>query len=197
MRPAEFLTSLAALLPRVEITDGQARAFAVDAGFDETQRLVTKAGATGKVLLIGNGGSAAMASHIAVDLWKNAGLRALAFNDASLLTCVGNDYGYEAVFEKPVAMFAEPADVVIAISSSGRSENVHRGVRAARERGCSVVTLSGFREDNPLRTLGDINFWVPSSSYGEVEVAHLAICHGLVDSIVAHRGLTIVAPGTR
>lgn len=195
-RPEAFLTSLASLLSRIEVTDGSGRAYELDAAFDAAVRFITKASAAGKLVLIGNGGSAAMASHIAVDLWKNAGLRALAFNDASLLTCVSNDFGYEAVFEKPITMFADAADLVIALSSSGRSQNIRRGVAAARERGCRVLTLSGFRADNPLRSLGDLNFWVPSSSYGEVEVTHLAICHGLVDSIIQERGLRIVAPGT-
>jgi D-sedoheptulose 7-phosphate isomerase len=136
-----------------------------------------------KAILIGNGGSASIANHIAVDLWKNGGVRAISFSDSSLLTCVGNDFGYPFVFEKPVSMFADEGDVLIAISSSGRSENILRGVEAARGRGCSVFTMSGFDENNPLRSMGDTNYYVPSDSYGFVEITHLALCHCISDIV--------------
>lgn len=136
------------------------------------------------VYFIGNGGSAAISSHMAVDFWKNGGIKALAFSDGPLLTCVSNDYGYQHVFEKPVEMFAKDGDILFAISSSGRSENILLGVQAAREKGCAVITLSGFDNDNPLSFAGDINFYVPSSSYGTVEVLHHSICHCIFDSIL-------------
>ena len=113
--------------------------------------------------------------------------RAVAFNDPSLLTCVSNDFGYAHVFEKPIEMFADAGDVLIAISSSGKSENIVRGVEAARRTGCRIITLSGFRPDNPLRRLGELNFWVPTDSYGHVEITHLALCHAVVDAIMAGR----------
>ena len=141
----------------------------------------------GKVFLIGNGGSASIASHIAVDFWKNGGVQAMAFNDSSLLTCVGNDYGYPFVFEKPLEMFARKGDVLIAISSSGKSENILRGAASASRRGIHVITCSGFRVDNPLRTAGEWNFYVPSDSYGHTEILHLSICHAIVDEIIARQ----------
>lgn len=140
-----------------------------------------------KVIFVGNGGSAAIASHQAVDFWKNGGVRAIAFNDASLLTCISNDFGYEQVFDRPLAMFADEGDLLIAISSSGRSPNILRAVEQARVRGCRVVTLSGFRADNPLRGRGDVNFYVPSESYGDVEISHLMICHHLADQLMAQK----------
>jgi D-sedoheptulose 7-phosphate isomerase len=145
----------------------------------------TQAG--GKLMFIGNGASAAISSHMATDFWKTGGMRAMAFNDSSGLTCIGNDYGYQHLFEKPVEMFGDPGDVLVAISSSGRSENILRAVGAARNRKCQVLTLSGFAPDNPLRTLGDGNFYVPVQSYGQVEVLHHSICHCLLDTIVATR----------
>jgi D-sedoheptulose 7-phosphate isomerase len=141
-----------------------------------------------KLMFVGNGGSAGTASHMAVDAWKNGGLRATAFNDASLLTCLANDYGYEHVFEKTIAMMAQPGDLLLTLSASGRSPNILRAVAAARERACAVVTLSGFTPDNPLRALGDLNFYVPSGAYGFVEMTHLAICHCLVDFATAAQG---------
>jgi len=124
---------------------------------------------------------------MATDFWKNAGIKALSFNDSSLLTCISNDYGYPHVFEKPIEMFIEPQDVLIAISSSGQSENILRGVFAAKEQGAGVLTFSGFKPDNPLRKLGEINFYVPIEHYGYVEVVHLALCHCLADMIIENR----------
>jgi len=140
-----------------------------------------------KIMFIGNGASAAISSHMATDYWKNGGLRAVAFNDSSLLTCISNDYGYIHVFEKPIEMFADEGDILFAISSSGKSENILRGVAAARNRNCKVVTFSGFAEDNPLRGMGDYNFYVPSGGYGPVEILHLAICHCIIDVILISR----------
>lgn len=136
-----------------------------------------------KMMFIGNGASAAIASHMATDFWKTNGIRAVAFNDPAGLTCISNDYGYPHVFEKPIEMFADPGDVLIAISSSGQSENILKGAVAAREKGAAVVTLSGFDADNHLSRLGDINFYVPSHNYGFVEIVHHAICHSLIDVI--------------
>ena len=186
MTPAvsAYFRSLADVLLQVEATDASGAPLSLEQGLTGAVRLVTRQTAAGrKIIFIGNGGSAAAASHLAVDYWKNGGMRALAFNDASLLTCISNDFGYPQVFEKPIEMFADAGDVLIAISSSGRSENVHRGVAAARARQCQVVTLSGFAPDNPLRRLGDLNFFVPAHTYGPVEIAHLAVCHAIVDYI--------------
>lgn len=140
-----------------------------------------------KVLFIGNGGSAAIASHMAIDFWKNGKMPAMAFNDSSLLTCISNDFGYQHVFEKPIEMFAGTGDVLFAISSSGKSENILRGVEAARTKGCKVVTLSGFKEDNPLRGMGDLNLFVSSMEYGQVEVVHQYICHWILDILIVSK----------
>lgn len=139
----------------------------------------------GKLLFVGNGASASISSHMAADFWKNGGIRAMAFNDAALLTCVSNDFGYAKVFEKPIQMFADPGDILIAISSSGKSENIIRAARMAHKKDCRIITLSGFNKRNPLGSLGDINFYVPSSVYGQVEVVHHSICHCILDTIVS------------
>jgi D-sedoheptulose 7-phosphate isomerase len=157
-------------------------------GVEAVAKLVVARSQAGKKLMfIGNGASASIASHMSTDYWKNGGIRAVAFNDSSLLTCIGNDYGYKHVFEKPIEMFADEGDVLFAVSSSGKSENILRGVEAARSRRCAVVTYSGFKEDNPLRSLGDYNFYVPSPGYGPVEILHLSICHCIIDVIIENR----------
>ena len=140
-----------------------------------------------KLIFIGNGGSAAIASHLALDFWKNGGIRATAFNDAALLTCVSNDYGYAYSFEKPIGMFVDKGDLLVAISSSGQSENILNGVKAARKKGCKVITLSGFKPENPLSRSGKINFYVSSNSYGQVEVIHHSLCHCILDMIMERK----------
>jgi D-sedoheptulose 7-phosphate isomerase len=78
-------------------------------------------------------------------------------------------------------MHARPGDVLIAISSSGKSRSITNSVGAARAARCRIVTMSGFESDNPLRTMGDLNAYVPNSEYGFVEIAHLSLCHAIVD----------------
>ncbi len=138
-----------------------------------------------KVIFIGNGASAAIASHMAADYSKNGKIPAITFNDSALLTCVSNDCGYQNVFKKPIELFAEQGDVLIAISSSGKSENIINGAEAAKSKGCKVITLSGFSADNPLSKLGDINFYVPSDKYSHVEIIHHSICHYMLDIIMS------------
>jgi D-sedoheptulose 7-phosphate isomerase len=181
----EYYEEMARLVGAVSVTDGKKGSFGLGPGVEEAGSLILeRIGAGAKLIFIGNGGSAAICSHMAIDFWKNAGMRALVFNDGPQLTCLGNDYGYEHVFEKPVGMFADEGDILVAISSSGRSENIHLGVEAARSKGSGVITLSGFREDNLLRSMGDINFYVSSGQYGHVEVIHHSICHCILDFIM-------------
>ena len=154
------------------------------------QTILSQSMAGKKLMFIGNGASAAISSHMATDYWKNGGVRSVTFNDSSLLTCISNDYGYKHVFEKPIEMFADAGDILIAISSSGKSENIKRGVQAAISAKCQVVTFSGFQNDNPLRAMGDYNFFVPSPSYGPVEIIHLTVCHCICDAIIQEKTKT-------
>ena len=174
------------VVSHMEVTDRFGNTMPLVTG---TEQLLTKLRETkmrgAKALFIGNGGSAAIASHQAADFWKTGQLRALAFNDPCLLTSVSNDCGYPEVFATPIAMFADPGDLLIAISSSGASENILRGAIASRRKQCFVVTLSGFAPDNPLRTHGDLNFYVPAEEYGLVELSHLMLCHYLLDRFMA------------
>jgi D-sedoheptulose 7-phosphate isomerase len=141
-------------------------------------RAAHKAG--GKAIFIGNGGSAAIASHMAVDYSKNKGVRAVALNDAAMLTMLANDYGYEQVFAKQLEYHGRKADVAVIVSSSGRSLNIIAAADAARE--CelrNVATFSGMNPHNKLRVKGDLNFYVPCTDYGLVELAHLALLHSV------------------
>lgn len=136
-----------------------------------------------KIALIGNGGSAAIASHYAQDFTKCAGLRAINFNDPALLTMLGNDFSFEDTFARAVEMYTDPNDVLIAISGSGNSPNILNAVTAARNRGLKTITLSGFSGDNKLRLLGDVNMHVPVSTYGTAESAHFVLLHSILDHV--------------
>lgn len=185
MDPNAYIHQLYEFMEKAEILDRFGQQIAFNAGITEIiHMLKTQTSSGKKVILIGNGGSAAIAAHGALDFWKNGKMRAVSFNEGALLTCIGNDYGYSHVFEKPVEMFADPGDVLIAISSSGKSENIILGIEAAREKECRVVTLSGFSSQNPLRKAGDFNIYIPSGSYGFVELAHQIIIHMFVDLII-------------
>jgi D-sedoheptulose 7-phosphate isomerase len=145
----------------------------------------SKAG--GKIFFIGNGGSAAIASHMAIDFWKNIGIEAVSFSDSSLLTCISNDFGYDYVFAKPIEFFANKKDVLVSISSSGKSKNILKAVTVAKSKGVCVITLSGFDKNNPLCSKGACNFYVPASEYGLVEVAHQYICHYIADILMKNK----------
>lgn len=134
-----------------------------------------------KLMFIGNGGSAAIASHCAIDYSKNGDLRSLAFNDGAALTCLGNDLGFENVFAKQMELHARAGDLLIAISSSGNSPDIRKGIEAAKRAGCHVATLSGFTPDNAIRSMGDVNFYVANKQYGFVEIVHLSLCHAILD----------------
>lgn len=134
-----------------------------------------------KVIMVGNGGSAGICGHQAIDYWKNGKLKCVNFNDSSLLTCISNDFSFEEVFSKPIEMFAEENDMVYCFSSSGRSANIINAAKMAKNKNSTVITFSGFDIDNDLRQLGDFNFYVKSSSYGIVEMSHLYISHLILD----------------
>ena len=138
----------------------------------------------GKTIIAGNGGSAATASHVSVDLTKNANIRAINFNEADLLTCFSNDYGYERWVEKAINFYADLGDLAILISSSGTSKNIINGGLKAKNMGLRIITFSGFNADNPLRQLGDINFWVDSKAYNIIEMAHSVWLLAIVDQII-------------
>jgi len=185
----DYFDELRRLANAVETTDHGGRQVGRNDGFEwaiKTGRRVTAE--SGKLIFIGNGGSAGIASHLAIDFAKNGGMRAIALNDAAALTCLGNDFGYEQVFAKQLEWQARPGDMLVAISSSGRSPNILNAAVQARSSGCAIVTFSGFDTDNPLRATGDMNFYVASHHYGLVEISHLSLCHAILDFASGWRG---------
>jgi D-sedoheptulose 7-phosphate isomerase len=138
----------------------------------------------GKVIIVGNGGSAAIASHVSVDFTKAANLRSINFNEADLITCFSNDYGYENWVAQALEAYADLNDVVILISSSGKSKNMINGGKQCKDMNIPLITFTGFNSDNALRGKGDINFWVDSNQYNIVEMTHHIWLLAIVDYII-------------
>jgi len=184
-----YFQSLSDLLLNMQVTVGDGSPLSLDEGTREATDMILAAKLAGsKVLVIGNGGSAAIAGHMHNDLCKAVGVRAMVFHELPLLTALTNDHGYGCVFERPLELWADPGDLLFAISSSGQSENILRAVRAALARDCQVITFSGFKVDNPLRSMGHLNFYVPSQFYGQVETAHSVLSHFLTDCVMLSVG---------
>lgn len=177
-----YFGSLHSIASSMQATDKGGKALPFDEAGLRVKDLAQNAHKAGKrIIFIGNGGSCGISSHMAIDYAKNGKMRTLTFNDGASLTCLANDLGYEAVFRYQIEMHAAEGDVLVAISSSGKSANILGAVNAARAKGCAIVALSGFLPDNPLRSLGDINIYVPSDNYGYVELLHLTFLHAVLD----------------
>jgi D-sedoheptulose 7-phosphate isomerase len=125
-----------------------------------------------KIILAGNGGSASIANHVATDLTKISKIRSITFNESNLITCFANDYGYENWVSKGIEKFSIPGDICILISSSGESKNIINAAKECRRKKIYLITLSGFKSNNPLRKLGNINLWVNSNHYNYIEMTH-------------------------
>jgi D-sedoheptulose 7-phosphate isomerase len=137
-----------------------------------------------KMMLTGNGASAAISAHGAVDFTKQAGVRGVTFNEADLITCFANDYGYDHWMAKAVEFYGDDGDVVVLTSVSGTSPSVVEAAKYAKSRGMKVVTFTGKTADNDLRQLGDINFWVDSRAYNIVEGIHMMWLTTVVDLVI-------------
>ena len=145
----------------------------------------------GRVFFIGNGGSAAIASHMTADFMKNGGMKTYSLYDNSVTTCMGNDYGYEYVFSRPLELLADKEDLLAAISSSGNSQNIVNAIQTAQQKGLNIVTFSGFKKDNRIINMGSYNVHVPVEHYGIVESIHNLILQQIVDMILERDGVCL------
>lgn len=153
--------------------------------FEIWKQKAKKVKADGKTIyLVGNGASASMASHTAIDLAKTAKIRAQTFFDPAMMTAYANDCGYARVFSAPLFDMMKKGDILLAISTSGQSINIIRAAQMAIQRGGYVVTLSALGSENTLRKLGHLNFYVPAVSYGLAETCHAALLHHLTNVLV-------------
>ena len=180
-----YLERLAQLMSDTQVTDSVGADFSLNEGADKLVDILVKTKTRGhKIMLIGNGGSSAVVSHVQNDLCKADGIPAMVFTEPALLTALGNDNGYTNIYEYPVGLWANHQDVLIAVSSSGTSANILNASNTAIGKGCSLITFTGFESNNPLRQLGTLNFYVESNVYGYVETAHAALTHFITDKIM-------------
>ena len=149
---------------------------------DQSVQLINKCRSQGgKVYIVGNGGSSSMASHVSVDFAKVAGVPSDTFNNANLITCFANDYGHDNWVSEAIKAYTTKNDMLILISSSGTSKNIVNAASYCNKNSISLITLSGFRNDNPLSQLGNINIHVESESYNFIEMSHHIILVAIVD----------------
>lgn len=135
------------------------------------------------IIILGNGGSNSISSHISQDYTKVLGKKSISFSDPSRLTCYMNDYGIEFAYVKFIEHFKEDGMLVILISSSGNSPNIINALEYCIENNINTVTLSGFKPDNKLRNKSNqslLHFWVDSTDYGIVESTHQIILHSVI-----------------
>ena len=178
------IDKLYGILSKLSFLDSNGKKYGIDEGFQVWRKLTIDVKEKKQsIYLIGNGASASMASHFAADLAKNAHLHTEVFSDLSLITAISNDMGYEWVFAEPLRRRAKKGDMLVAISSSGNSKNLLRATEIARKIGLKIITLSAMSPQNPLRSSGDINIYVPAQTYGYAETCHAAILHHWMDMV--------------
>ena len=145
----------------------------------------------GKLMFAGNGASASISSHGAVDFTKQGKVRSMDFNEPNLITCFANDFGYDNWMAKAIEHYADPTDVVVLISVSGRSPSVVNAAKYAKSQGLPVVSFTGSGADNPLRAASDIEFWFESRAYNVVEAVHMMWLTTVVDMLVGEAEYTV------
>jgi len=179
---ADRATMFQKILIACKMTHADGAALPLESGVDVAMDMLVRTRESDNcVYVVGNGGSASVASHMVIDLIHVAKMRAFALHDSSVITCMANDYGYENAFARILSSVARPGDLLIAISSSGQSQNIRNAVQQMKKLGGEAITLSGFDKNNPLRAMGDINMWLDSDDYGFVEVGHQFVLHNLID----------------
>jgi len=150
---------------------------------DQITEAVELISGTNRIFFVGNGGSNSICSHMMEDFAKVLGYEAFTFSDPALITCFANDYGFEKAMAEWLKVYFKPGDILVAISSSGKSPNINNAVDYARTISQNIITLSGFKPENNLRNKGSINFYLNSDSYGIVECFHQTILHTILDTI--------------
>ena len=183
MTASNYLQEFGKILDRIEVKSSTFGESSLNVAINYVIKKIfsNSRGCNGQLIVIGNGGSAAIAMHALADYANAGGLRTMDLMNPALITCTANDYGYEEVFAKTIERLARKEDILFAISSSGQSPNILKACGAAKFRECFIVTFSGFDSNNPLRKLGNMNFYVPSNHYGFVELAHQTLLHCILD----------------
>lgn len=186
----DYIKDLIQHLEATKVYDADGKAYAdYETAMKELVELFSDIKRGGKqVFFIGNGGSAGIAGHMTADFMKNGGMKTYSLYDNPLTTCMGNDYGYEYIFSRPLEFLGNEGDLLVAISSSGNSMNIVNAIEVAQKKGMKVLTLSGFKEDNRIKSIGTYNLYVPVCHYGMVESIHNLILQQIVDVILERDG---------
>ena len=138
-----------------------------------------------KIIICGNGGSAATASHVAVDLTKNAKIKSVTFNEYDLITCFANDYGYEKWISQSINFYAEKGDILVLLSCSGNSKNLVNANKAAIKKGLKIISLTGCKKNNKLNSIrSNLRIWVDSKEYNIIEIIHHMILLFIIDNLI-------------
>lgn len=169
-------------LEKTIATDANGTVLSTDAALEQWIDICeVKRKERGMFFFCGNGASATMAEHMSHDCFQNADFLTQTVSETSHLTAISNDVSYEDVFAYRIGKMLKETDMLVTISSSGNSPNVIKAIKTAKEMGVFVVTVSGKKEDNNSRKLGDLNFYVPLETYGMVESAHATLLHCWLD----------------
>tara|TARA_X000000368_G_C22840002_1_gene627207 strand:- start:125 stop:679 length:555 start_codon:yes stop_codon:yes gene_type:complete len=136
-----------------------------------------------KIIIVGNGGSAAIASHFSVDMTKNGGVKCINFNESDLITCFSNDYGYENWVKEAIKFYSDKGDLIILISASGNSKNMLNAAKFAKAKKNKLITYTGFFGKNKLSKFGNLNFVVNSKNFNFIENIHQYWLLSIVDML--------------
>ena len=137
-----------------------------------------------QVHIFGNGGSASIASHFSMDLTNNSAIKCISYNDPSIITCYANDFKFENWISRTIYKYGKKNDLLILISSSGESKNMINAVKMAKKKKFNrIITFTGFKKNNSLKKIGNLNVWVDSRNYNVIENIHQFYLLLLVDMI--------------
>ena len=140
--------------------------------FERFCKVIKKIKKPNSIFICGNGGSSSIASHVSVDFLKMTNLNFQNFSDDNLITCFANDFGYENWLKKALQLNLKPKDIVILISSSGKSKNMLNAAKFLKKTNTFFITFTGFSKNNFLNKNGNLNIWINSTSYNYIEMAH-------------------------
>jgi D-sedoheptulose 7-phosphate isomerase len=182
--PLSWLKALSESLERTQCRKS-GQSISIEEGFDQLIREWIRVRREGKrVWWIGNGGSAALCSHLSQDMLNKLTIKSQTLNDSSLITCMANDFGYTNVYARPLSILMDEGDLLMAISSSGQSKNILECVNLAAEKNIHVVGISGFSATNALHNSNTfLSFYLPNTLYGITEVGHEAIVHAAIETL--------------
>jgi len=175
---SKFFDEISDGLKRIIVTRGNGKELSLDDALEEAMVRVKKVqDQNGLMFFCGNGASCSMAEHMSHDWFQNAKVNTTSCSATSYITAISNDTSFADVFSYRVERILSEKDVLVTISSSGNSPNIVKAIKAAKDKGAYIITLSGMRDDNKSRTGGDLNFYVPLKTYGLVESVHAILLH--------------------